>query len=219
MISGRIRELELDVSHFHGSLTAQIEAIPTEALRSAAVTCLSVAQMCTRFGFAPKGRSHDRFSKRLDREQIDTSHFRGSGWSRGDTAATDARVAAGVAKRSLPDEVVFSENSPYVTSSGPKPIKRLLSKGWVYACAICGISDWLGEPLVLHLDHKNGIHNDNRLVNLRLLCPNCHSQTDTYCNRTRASRASERRAAVEHSCYTERARAWRNGSRGTFRWY
>jgi 5-methylcytosine-specific restriction endonuclease McrA len=40
-------------------------------------------------------------------------------------------------------------------------------------------------PLVLHIDHINGINNDNRLSNLRLLCPNCHSQTATYCNRRR----------------------------------
>ena len=39
---------------------------------------------------------------------------------------------------------------------------------------------WLGQPLSLQLDHINGIHNDNRLENLRILCPNCHTQTETY---------------------------------------
>ncbi len=50
-----------------------------------------------------------------------------------------------------------------------------------YECDICHNFEWLGKKLSLHLDHINGIHNDNRLDNLRFLCPNCHSQTDTYC--------------------------------------
>jgi DNA-binding CsgD family transcriptional regulator len=47
-------------------------------------------------------------------------------------------------------------------------------------CERCGISDWQGEPLSLQLHHENGDGTDNRLVNLSFLCPNCHSQTDTY---------------------------------------
>ena len=51
-----------------------------------------------------------------------------------------------------------------------------------YKCASCGITDsWNNHPLTLQLDHINGINNDNRLNNLRFLCPNCHSQTDTFC--------------------------------------
>lgn len=49
-------------------------------------------------------------------------------------------------------------------------------------CDECGLQpEWQGKKLVLHLEHTNGDHQDNRLENLRLLCPNCHSQTDTYC--------------------------------------
>jgi len=48
-------------------------------------------------------------------------------------------------------------------------------------CAECGISEkWNGLPLRLHIDHINGVNTDNRLENLRSLCPNCHTQTDTY---------------------------------------
>jgi DNA-binding transcriptional ArsR family regulator len=50
-------------------------------------------------------------------------------------------------------------------------------------CEICGISDWLGAPLSLALHHVNGDRDDNRLENLQLLCPNCHSQTDTFAGR------------------------------------
>jgi len=47
-------------------------------------------------------------------------------------------------------------------------------------CERCGISQWLGKPLSLALHHVNGDRLDNRLQNLQLLCPNCHSQTDTF---------------------------------------
>ena len=49
-----------------------------------------------------------------------------------------------------------------------------------YKCAICGTIEWQGKTLSLELDHINGINDDNRLENLRFLCPNCHSQTSTY---------------------------------------
>jgi Zn finger protein HypA/HybF involved in hydrogenase expression len=47
-------------------------------------------------------------------------------------------------------------------------------------CSECGIADWKNAPIVLELDHIDGNHKNNDLENLRLLCPNCHSQTPTY---------------------------------------
>ena len=50
-----------------------------------------------------------------------------------------------------------------------------------YECSVCrNDGNWNGIKLSLHLDHINGVNNDNRICNLRFLCPNCHSQTDTY---------------------------------------
>lgn len=50
-----------------------------------------------------------------------------------------------------------------------------------YKCAICGNNGiWLDKKLTLQLDHINGINNDHRLKNLRFLCPNCHTQTETW---------------------------------------
>jgi hypothetical protein len=45
---------------------------------------------------------------------------------------------------------------------------------------LCGIAEWLGKPLSMHLHHKDGDGTNNELDNLEILCPNCHSQTDTY---------------------------------------
>ena len=53
----------------------------------------------------------------------------------------------------------------------------------VYTCSKCGIKEWNGKPIIMELDHLNGITNDGRLENLSMKCPNCHSQTPNYKNR------------------------------------
>lgn len=58
---------------------------------------------------------------------------------------------------------------------------RLLRAGLLQnRCLQCGLSEWLGKPLAIQIDHINGVPSDHRLENLRMLCPNCHSQTETY---------------------------------------
>lgn len=75
----------------------------------------------------------------------------------------------------------FLKIGTHINSSGLK--KRLLDEGLkTNQCEDCGqLPFWNGKPLVLHLDHVNGDNTDNRLANLRILCPHCHSQTSTYC--------------------------------------
>lgn len=81
------------------------------------------------------------------------------------------------------DEILV-ENSTYTAIHCLK--SRLIRENKLeYKCAICGINKWLGKELSLQLDHINGINNDNRLENLRFLCPNCHSQTDTYAGKNK----------------------------------
>lgn len=89
----------------------------------------------------------------------------------------------------LTNDELFSVNSV-----DRKHIKKIIIRDNLipYQCS-CGISEWLDKPLSLHLDHINGNNKDNTLENLRFLCPNCHSQTETYCGRQLRGRSGETR--------------------------
>ena len=85
-------------------------------------------------------------------------------------------------------EEIFKENSLHTTQTAKNRILR--NELIPYSCdnKKCFLHgkinpSWAGDGIVLHLDHKNGISNDHRLDNLRFLCPNCHSQTETYAGR------------------------------------
>ena len=62
----------------------------------------------------------------------------------------------------------------------PQWAKHYLTEERGYACEVCGISEHNGKHIVLEVDHIDGHHANNHPTNLRLICPNCHSQTDTY---------------------------------------
>jgi hypothetical protein len=71
-------------------------------------------------------------------------------------------------------------------------LKKYLSEKRGYKCEVCNISDWKEKPLTLHLDHIDGNSDNNLPLNLRLLCPNCHSQTETFCGgNTKNSKRSQ----------------------------
>lgn len=142
-----------------------------------------ISSLLRNLGLKPTGGSH-RAMKNYIREygiitNWDTSN---RGWSKGKTIETDERIKGIAFKRRIPNNIVFSENAPS-SFGGHKLLKRLLKIGWQYKCSICGISEWLGKPLSLDVDHINGISNDNRFENLRIICPNCHRQTETWGNK------------------------------------
>jgi hypothetical protein len=132
----------------------------------------SITNCLKQQGLVPSGGNYKAFNQRVKELGIDISHFTGQGHLKGKTHNWALEIA-------IEDAFVIGGNLS--SFSLHKKIKKYNLKE--YKCSICGISDWLGEKLSLHLDHINGINNDNRLENLRFLCPNCHSQTDTYCGK------------------------------------
>lgn len=64
--------------------------------------------------------------------------------------------------------------------------KKMIASGVPYKCAFCGnTGTWNDKPLILHVDHIDGDHSNNNMGNLRFLCPNCHTQTDTFGSRNK----------------------------------
>lgn len=205
----RLRYLELDTSHFQGAIARRIAELTPGDLAALVATHTSVAQVAAALALPMDGGAHRNLKARIEQIALDTNHFRGRGWSRGETRASHPSVEQHSRKRMLPDSEVFIENAAPL--NGTAITKRLLREGVPYVCASCGINEWRGKRLTLHLDHINGINNDNRRENLRLLCPNCHSQTDTY------GRQPSRVSEMSHVLYEDSRERGATGTRARFR--
>lgn len=90
-------------------------------------------------------------------------------------------------KQKITLDEILSGNRPNTNRGIIK--REMLAEGKLeYKCYECGINEWRGKSLSLHLEHKNGDNTDHREENLTLLCPNCHSQTPTYCGRNKGKK-------------------------------
>lgn len=151
-----------------------------EDLERAAAASRSFAQLMSALGLRPGGGSHSRLKRLVVELGIDVSHFLGQAHLRG-------CVPPGGPDKFRPAELLVV-NRLKGRRERPERLRRALSETGVSSCcARCGISEWLGAKIALEVDHINGVATDNRADNLRLLCPNCHSQTETFGRRKRAS--------------------------------
>ena len=134
----------------------------------------SVSSLLRSLNLNDRSGNHRTVLKRLEEEIFTLDKFREN--RKLDDATRGKRVGA---LRAVPLTRILVQNSTYPKS---KLKHRLFKDGLLENCChICGLPPtWNGQPLSLQLDHINGVSNDNRLENLRIVCPNCHTQTETY---------------------------------------
>lgn len=148
---------------------------PKEQLETIVQSCYSYAEVLRKLGKHQTGGNQSLLKKYIERYQIDTSHFTGQRWQINKTSEE-------IARRKL--DTILQENTNFKSFNLKN---RLVNNGLKEnKCEICGIGElWNNKPITLELHHINGNHYDNRLENLQILCPNCHSQTNNFRNRNR----------------------------------
>ena len=134
----------------------------------------SFAEALRKIGLRDVGSNFKTIKKYVEEYNIDISHFRGQTWNKG-MGNTDY-----AAYNKL--ENILKENTNFKSDTLKYRLVKEGLKQW--KCEKCGNEGvWEGKELVLELHHINGNHYDNRLENLQILCPNCHSQTDNFRNK------------------------------------
>lgn len=152
-----------------------------EELKKAIKESTSRRQVIRRLGLVINGGSHRSVKKHIELYGIDTSHFKGNGWS---------RDLGGAGIYRIPIKNILIKDSTYQTN---KLKHRLFGEGIMeQKCEFCSWDEKSEDGRVpVELDHINGDSKDHRLENLRILCPNCHSLQLTHRGKNRKDRWRE----------------------------
>jgi len=135
----------------------------------------NIADVCRKIGWQPRGDNYKIVHKYIDKYNVDISHFKSHRTNIGNVLNKEKEKKA----------KYYLKEKSYVKTAYLK--WKLFSEGIKeYKCEKCGCTHWNNQQIALQLHHINGDDTDNRLENLQILCPNCHSQTDNFCGRNAA---------------------------------
>lgn len=141
-----------------------------QQVEHAVAESICFSDVCRKLKLTTYGSNIKSIKKLIIQNNIDITHF-------------DARMAM------VRDRGYHTLETLFIIDCGAAraTVKKFILKYKLidYKCRACGITEYNGKSLSLELEHKNGIYNDNRLENLEFLCPNCHSQTETFSNKRR----------------------------------
>jgi ribosomal protein L40E len=144
-----------------------------QELRSAVENAQTLSDVLRSIGLVPAGGNFSSLRRTLKRLDVSTEHFTGYSWSAGKTLGPKKPLES------------YLKKGVYVSSHTLR--KRLIAEGIKeHRCEKCLLIEWLGKPIPLELEHKDGDHQNNEISNLEVLCPNCHAFTPTYRGRNKA---------------------------------
>lgn len=148
--------------------------IPATTFREHVLNSISYSEIARKIGATTAGNDLSTIKKRTVKDGIDCSHMRSFGKAEGRNWGSP----------SLSHDKIFIQDFKGARKTAKR---RLIEDGILKeVCSICSQPPtWHGGKLVMVLDHINGVKNDYRISNLRLLCPNCNSQTSTFSGRNR----------------------------------
>ena len=152
---------------------SKVYQVSDEDFKKIVAHSYSYSECLRQLGLSTKGGSStDILKRRIGELNCSTDHFAQTG-------------NPNYVKHEMSD--ILIENSTYANIASLK--RRLVNSGLLeYKCACCGnTGEWQGQKLTLQLDHINGKNNDHRIENLRFLCPNCHSITETYAGKNKGA--------------------------------
>ena len=133
----------------------------------------SYSDLLRKINMNPKGGNHKTLKKIIQEFNLDETQL--------NINKSIAKITPNKIKIPIEDIVMKNEHPNYQPF---KLLKRLIKEGYKeHKCERCGLTEWQGQPIPLQLHHKNGVHTNNLLNNLEVLCPNCHALTDTYCGK------------------------------------
>nr|WP_244320141.1 MULTISPECIES: HNH endonuclease signature motif containing protein [Streptomyces] len=173
-LARRFAHFGIDISHFadYGDPARRKSRPAARELRAAVAESISIAGTLRRLQRPDTWIQRALLQRWIAEAGISTAHFLGQAHQRGTTHSDRSKSA---------EEILVKHDGRRRTRT--RLLRRALREvGIPQQCAECGIgSEWLGDPMTLEVDHIDGNWSDDRQENLRLLCPNCHATTSTWC--------------------------------------